>query len=107
MFWEQPDNPPILETYLRLDEEIYQLEKLCPGSRLSTIEAWIKYLESKQNVSTNDVIQLPLHMLDEEYNEEHEVAKYSRGTRLENDIESLAKVRQVCMALVFWFVLFF
>lgn len=82
---------------MQLDEEIYELEKLCPGPRLSTIEAWIKYIESKQTLSNNDVIQLPLHMLDEEYNEENEVAKYSRRTRLDNDIESLTKVRQVCM----------
>lgn len=82
---------------MRLDEEIYELEKLCPGPRLSTVEAWIKYLESKQTLSNNDIIQLPLHMLDEEYNEEDEVAKYSKMNRLENDIESLTKVRQVCM----------
>lgn len=91
---------------MRLDEEIYELEKLCPGPRLSTIEAWIKYLESKQTLSNNDIIQLPLHMLDEEYNEEQDVAKYSRRTRLDNDIESITKVRQVCMSSML-FVSFF
>lgn len=35
-------------------------------------------------------------MLDEDFDEEHELTKYSRRTRLENDVESLAKVRQVC-----------
>lgn len=79
------------------------MEELCPGPRLSTIEAWIKYLESKQNFSTNDIIQLPLHMLDEEFSEEQEAAKYNRHTRMENDIESLTKVRQVCMALYILF----
>lgn len=93
---------------MRLDEEIYELEKLCPGPRLSTVEAWIKYLESKQTLSNNDVIQLPLHMLDDEYNEEQDVAKYSKMTRLENDIESLNKVRQVCMSSMLFvsFILF-
>lgn len=85
---------------MRLDEEINELEKLCPGPRLATVEAWIRYLESKQTLSNNDVIQMPLHMLDEEYNEEDDVAKYSRRTRSENDIESLTKVRQVCIVLM-------
>ena len=73
------------------------MEEQCPGPRLITIEAWIKYLESKQNVLSNDIIQLPLHMLDEDFDEEQELTKYSRRTRLENDAESLTKVRQVCM----------
>lgn len=72
------------------------MEEQCPGPRLVTIEAWIKYLETKQTVLSNDIIQLPLHMLDEDFDEEHELTKYSRRTRLENDVESLAKVRQVC-----------
>lgn len=87
----------MLDTYLRLDEEIMKLEEQCPGPRLITIEAWIKYLESKQTVLSNDIIQLPLHMLDDDFDEEQELTKYSRRTRLENDVESLAKVRQVCM----------
>lgn len=51
----------------------------------------------------NDIIQLPLHMLDEDFDEEEEFAQYSRRARLENDVESLSKVRQVCMfcSLVF------
>lgn len=73
------------------------MEAQCPGPRLITIEAWIKYLESKQSVLTNDIIQLPLHMLDEDFDEEQKITKYSRRTRLENDVESLVKVRQVCM----------
>lgn len=95
---QRPDQT-VLDAYLRLDEEILKLEEQCPGPRLITIEAWIKYLESKESVSTNDIIQLPLHMLDEEFDEEQELTKYSRRTRLENDCESLAKVRQVCIWL--------
>lgn len=88
---------------MKLDEEICRLEAECPGPKLITIEAWIKYLESKQEVLTNDIIQLPLHMLDDDFDEEHETTKYNRRTRLEKDNESLAKVRQVCM---FWCLLF-
>lgn len=83
--------------YQSLDEEICKLEELCPGPRLTTIEAWIKYLESKQRISANDIIQLPLHMLDDEFSEEQDEAKYNRRTRLDSDVQSLAKVRQVCM----------
>lgn len=61
------------------------------------MEAWIKYLESKQLVLSNDIVQLPLHMLDEDFDEEEEFAQYGRRARLENDVESLSKVRQVCM----------
>lgn len=53
-------------------------------------------MESKRSVLANDVIQLPLHMLDEDFDEEEEFSKYSRQTRLENDVESLSKVRWVC-----------
>lgn len=95
---QQPDQ--VLDAYLRLDEEISNLEEQCPGARLITIEAWIKYLETKQSALTNDIIQLPLHMLDEDFDEEHELTKHNRRTRLENDVESLAKVRQVCMLFV-------
>lgn len=79
---------------------------MCPGPRLTTIEAWIKYLESKQNISSNDIIQLPLHMLDDEFSEEQDEIKYSRRSRLENDVQSLVKVRQVCMfdVLLVWLV---
>lgn len=73
------------------------MEEQTPGSRLITIDAWIKYLESKQTILTNDVVQLPLHMLDEDFDEEQEMAKYTRRTRLKTDVESLTKVRQVCM----------
>lgn len=85
-----------MERYIKLDEEICKLEELCVGPRLVTIEAWIKYMESKQSILSNDIIQLPLHMLDDEFNEEQEASKYSRRARLENDVDSLSKVRQVC-----------
>lgn len=92
------DQQPILDAFLRINEEILKLEELCPGPRLVTIEAWIKYLEDKQQlVLTNDIVELPLHMLDEDFDEEEEFEKYSKRTRIENDVESLAKVRQVCM----------
>lgn len=93
----QPRDQTVLEAYLKLDDEISRLEEHCPGPRLITIEAWIKYLESKQTILTNDVVQLPLHMLDEDFDEEQEMAKYTRRTRLKTDVESLTKVRQVCM----------
>lgn len=97
---QQERKPTILDAYLRIDDEILQLEEQCAGSRLVTIEAWIKYLESKQLVLTNDIIQLPLHMLDDDYEDEDEFeTQYNRRTRLENDVESLAKVRQVCICL--------
>lgn len=35
-------------------------------------------------------------MLDEDFDEEIEMLKFSRRTRSENDVDSLAKVRQVC-----------
>lgn len=94
---QEPPKPTVYNAFLRLDEEILKLEEQCPGPRLVTIEAWIKYLESKQLVMQNDIIQLPLHMLDEDFDEEEEFAQYSRRARLENDVESLSKVRQVCM----------
>lgn len=94
-----PPQPTVFDAFLRIDEEILKLEEQCPGPRLVTIEAWIKYLESKQLVLSNDIIQLPLHMLDEDFDEEEEFAQYSRRARLENDVESVSKVRQVCMFL--------
>lgn len=94
---QQERKPTILDAYEKIESEILQMEEQCAGARLVTIEAWIKYLESKQLVLTNDIIQLPLHMLDDDYDDEEEFAQYNRRTRLENDVESLAKVRQVCM----------
>lgn len=93
-----------LDIFLRLDEEICGLEESCVGPRLITIEAWIKYLESKQNISPNDIIQLPLHMLDDEYIDDQSDEKYSRRARLKADVDSFAKVRQVCIIMVFHYV---
>lgn len=89
----------LLDTFLGVDEEICSLEESCVGPRLITIEAWIKYLESKQNISPNDIIQLPLHMLDDEYAENQSDEKYSRRARLKADVDSFAKVRQVCIII--------
>ncbi|XP_031623101.1 uncharacterized protein LOC116340645 [Contarinia nasturtii] len=89
----------VFEAYIKLDEEVCKLEAECPGPKLITIEAWIKYLESKQEVLTNDIIQLPLHMLDDDFDEEQETAKYNRRTRLEKDNESELKVRDLIESL--------
>lgn len=76
------------------------MEDACVGPRLVTAEAWIKYLESRQHISPNDIIQLPLHMLDDEFIDEHSDEKYSRRARLKSDIDSFAKVRQVCIIVL-------
>lgn len=94
--WQQIERS-ILDGFLRLDDEICNLEDACVGPRLVTIDAWIKYLESKRRISPNDVIQLPLHMLDDEFVDEHNDEKYSRRARLKADVDSFAKVRQVCI----------
>lgn len=67
---------------------------MCPGPRLASTELWIAYLESQINRINQDVVQLPLHMLD---NEENSVEiNYDKNEALEKDIYSITKVRQVC-----------
>lgn len=84
----------LLDAYLRLDKEICLLESLCPGPRLASTELWISLLESQLSRMSDDVIQLPLHMID---NEENNIEmKYDRNDELEKDVYSVAKVRQVC-----------
>lgn len=34
----------VFDAYVRLDDSIYQLEQLCPGPRLATVEAWMEHL---------------------------------------------------------------
>lgn len=83
-----------MAAYQRLDEEICLLESTCPGSRLASTELWIAFLESQLNKMNDDIIQLPLHMID---NEDNNIEmKYDKSEELEKDIYSVTKVRQVC-----------
>lgn len=83
-----------MDAYHRLDEEICSLEGMCPGPRLASTELWISLLESQLSGLQNDIIQLPLHMID---NEENDIEmKYDKNDELEKDIYSVTKVRQVC-----------
>ncbi len=39
----------IYQAYKRLDQQICKLEGMCPGPRLTTVEAWIEFLEADQH----------------------------------------------------------
>lgn len=96
-----PHQPPrtILEAYQQLDEEICRLEGMCPGPRLATMDTWIQYLETQRTAADKDVVQLPLHLLADDDNEEEEM-KYNGRERLNDDIHAITKVRQVCISLI-------
>lgn len=96
-----PNQPPrtILEAYQQLDEEICRLEGMCPGPRLATMDTWIQYLETQRTVADKDFVQLPLHLLDDDDNEEEEL-KYNAQERLNDDIYAITKVRQVCISVI-------
>lgn len=101
MSFLSPHQPPrtILEAYQQLDEEICRLEGMCPGPRLATMDTWIQYLETQRTVADKDVVQMPLHLLDDDDNEEEEM-KYNARERLNDDIYAITKVRQVCISLI-------
>lgn len=63
------------------------------------METWIQYLETQRTVANKDVVQLPLHLLDDDDNEEEEM-KYNGRERLNDDIHAITKVRQVCISLI-------
>lgn len=88
----------ILEAYQQFDEEICEREGMCPGPRLASADSWIKFLQSQKSLSDNEIVQLPLHMLDNE-NMEEEEQNYDTKDRLNKDIYSVSKVRQVCIGL--------
>lgn len=90
--------PPrtILEVYQQFDEEICRLESVCPGPRLATMDTWVQYLETQRAFADKDVVQLPLHLLDDDEHEiEEEELKYDKHERLHNDSYAITKVRQV------------
>lgn len=99
-FFYLAHQPPrtILETYQQFDEEICRLEGMCPGPRLSTIDIWTQFMERQRNLTDKDVIQLPLHLMDDDDNEIEEM-KYDKQEHLNNDIYAITKVRQVCIFL--------
>lgn len=86
----------ILEAYQQFDEEICHLESVCPGPRLATMDTWVQYLETQRAFADKDVVQLPLHLLDDdEHDVEEEELKYDKQERLNNDVYAITKVRQV------------
>lgn len=48
----------VFDAYVRLDDSIYQLEQLCPGPRLATVEAWTEHLV--QIAATPEAIALTM-----------------------------------------------
>lgn len=63
------------------------------------MDTWIQYLETQRTVADKDVVQMPLHLLDDDDNEEEEM-KYNARERLNDDIYAITKVRQVCISLI-------
>lgn len=91
----------ILEAYQQFDEEICRLEGMCPATRLGTMDTWIQFLETQRTYSEKEVVQLPLHLLDENDTEEVEM-RYDKREHLNHDIQAITKVRQVC---IFFFLI--
>lgn len=91
---EQFSQKPIIEVYRQLDEEIYLIEMKCPEARLHAIDEWIKLMESESIAAQREIIQMPLHLIDNENIEEVELS-YDQQQRISEDYHSVAKVRQV------------
>ncbi|XP_055920608.1 uncharacterized protein LOC129952175 [Eupeodes corollae] len=55
-------NKNTVEEFVQLDEEISEMEGLCPGPRLATAEAWIEHLQERRDalVLDTDIIQYNL-----------------------------------------------
>lgn len=93
----------ILATYQQFDEEICRLESLCPGPRLTTMDTWIQYLETQRSLNDRAVVQLPLHLLDNEMDDDNDndgvdARQFDRRERVNDDIHAVTKVRQVCIS---------
>lgn len=94
----------ILEAYHDLDERICSIESKCPGPRIASNDAWIKYLEAQKSHEEKDIVQMPIHLVENENIEELEL-NYDQQEHLEQDAFSVAKVRRVCIITDFHFSL--
>lgn len=65
------------------------------------MDTWIQFLETQKTYTEKEVVQLPLHLLDENDTEEAEL-RYDKREHLNNDIQAITKVRQVC---IFFFLI--
>ncbi|XP_037034063.1 uncharacterized protein LOC119072860 isoform X2 [Bradysia coprophila] len=57
----------VYQAFKRLDQQICKLEAMCPGPRLTTVDAWIEFLESdqhKQLIRSQPFLQNPNDPLD-------------------------------------------
>lgn len=100
----------IVQAFQRLDEDISNIESISPGSRLTTAEAWIEYLETS-SITVDDAVQGVLNNQQPIGNMSASTYSDSRDSqsvdtlmdeiiitenKLDSDKADIAKVRRVC-----------
>lgn len=85
-----------------MDEEICIVESKCPGPRIASNDAWVKILEFRMSQAEKEVVQMPLHLIDDDNVEEMEL-NYNPQDHINQDIVSVSKVRQVCIFYLYLF----
>lgn len=86
----------MIQAYRDLDDEICLIESKCPGPRIASNDAWIKMFEFRLSQLEKEVVQMPLHLIDNDNVEEIEL-NYDPQDHLNQDLLSVSKVRQVCI----------